>query len=218
MGGLEHRYCGDIGLFAIDRPREISCVWATEYCRRKCYNNRCERRHHKTIPPKDIRNESSWQAITGEALCDTLDRKRLATDRIRLMTRGEAFADASDIDRVAYLALENRDRWLWVPTRGWRDESMEWAIRRLIMPLQNVALLASTDPTTTPAEDRRLAELGWSTMFFGDDTAGATASGRPMFRCPKTFRGLKGHCRVCKAGCFARLTLGRRVDVHLRQH
>jgi hypothetical protein len=99
MAVLEIRHCADIGLWSIDRPRS-SCKWASEFCKMTCYNRSIESRFRKSIPAKDARNEASWKSIDGRQLADMLDRKRTPTERIRLMTRGEAFSTPDDIARV----------------------------------------------------------------------------------------------------------------------
>jgi hypothetical protein len=213
MAVLEIRHCADIGLWSIDRPRS-SCKWASEFCKMTCYNRSIESRFRKSIPAKDARNEASWKSIDGRQLADMLDRKRTPTERIRLMTRGEAFSTPDDIARVRGIAESNPQRLFWIPTRAWRDPEMEALIRETLFHVPNLRILASTDPSTSPLEDRFLRALGWSTMFYGDDTATGTPGGRPMLRCPKTWQHLTAHCAVCKAGCFRR----SRVDVHLKQH
>ena len=94
--------------------RSSSCKWASEFCKMTCYNNSIESRFRKSIPPKDQRNETSWNSITGEALKRVLDRKHTDTSRIRLMTRGEAFASAQDVYRVKDIALANPERLFWI--------------------------------------------------------------------------------------------------------
>ena len=218
----EMRWVDEIGMFAVDRPvndvgeTRGSCVHATDYCYDNCYNTKLYR-IYPAMRMKDIRNEAEWQSASAEDYAQALDRKRKPTNRWRLMTRGEALADHADIDRVKALAIANPSRLLWVPTRAWRDPMLRIRIETELFairgnPLPNLVVLASLDPTTD--EHRAdLASAGWSTMFFGDDTR---VDGR--FRCPKTFRGLSGHCGICKAGCFAPAILGRRVDVILSQH
>ena len=118
---VEHRYCADLDMFAIDRPINTirddggkviakgSCVWKTEPCS-ECFNLKFMRMYKRDIDGKDVRNERSWQGLTGKALRVTLDRKRKQTDRVRLMTRGEPFRDPSDIIRARDLLTENPDR------------------------------------------------------------------------------------------------------------
>ena len=77
------------------------------------------------------------------------------------------------------------------------------------MPLRNARVQASIDPSNDELEIELLKADGWSTMFYGDDTA--TDKG---FKCPKTWNKAKGHCAVCEKGCFSE----KRTDVHLKQH
>ena len=83
------------------------------------------------------------------------------------------------------------------------------------MPLKNIALNASTDPTTTSEEYAMLQQDGWNTMFYGDDDGFDKVK---MFPCPKTFKGIKGHCSICKGGCMSQATIGKRSDTHLIEH
>ena len=203
-------------MFAVDRSIPDSCVWRTDACDR-CYNLKLYNVYPAMVG-KDARNEIEWAAISGEQIARELNRKRKPTDRFRLMTRGETLRDQSDFARVADIASHNPGRLIWCPTRAWRDDAMRVRILRDLFPFRNLIVLASTDPGTTAEEDAALAADGFSTMYFGDDNVSTTPAGRPWFYCPKTWRKLKGHCGICKAGCFAPSTLGRRVDVHLREH
>jgi len=100
----EMRYCADIGMFALDRPIEGTCVHATEFCSAlgeggTCFNKKLYR-IYPAMHSKDKRNEAAWRAIDSESAADmakSLDRRKKQTDRIRLMTRGEAFSDGYKI-------------------------------------------------------------------------------------------------------------------------
>jgi len=212
----EMRFCDDIGLWAIDRPIPASCVHATDYCETSCYNLKLYRLY-PTMEGKDVRNENSWQGCSAEDYPRELARKRKGgrKDRFRLMTRGEAFRDSSDIHRVAAICAAMPDVLIWAPTRAWRDPLLRAQLEGLRESAPNLCLLASLDPSNTEAEYADLVSGGWPTMYFGD---GSGWQGPDGFECPKTFRGLKGHCAQCKAGCFAERTIGRRVDVILKQH
>jgi hypothetical protein len=218
MAIKEMRWCEDIGMFAVDRPidtipgkAEGSCVWATDFCKSKCYNEKL----YKLYPDmrlKDIRNEQEWQSASAEDYANSLARKKKQVKRWRLMTRGEAIKDHSDVDRIIAIAEATPDSLLWIPTRAWRDPELRERIRKELMPLKNLAVLASIDPETRE-EEQSLLDDGWSTMFFGDDE---DTEGR--FKCPKTWKKMKGHCGICKAGCFAPKLLNRQVRVHLSEH
>lgn len=202
------RHCSDIGMFAIDRPC-TTCTHATSYCRKHCFNIKLYRAFGHGMKPKDVKNEEAWSCMDGITLSNVLDRKRKPTDRIRLMTRGEAISTMADIDKVASIATANPDRLVWVPTRAWRNPVLREAIEARLFPLPNLRLQASLDPSNTDAERDDLTASGWSTMFFGDDTATA---GR--FLCPKTHDHASGHCLTCKGGCFS----SKQTHVHLKQH
>lgn len=229
----EMRHCPDIGMFALDRPIEETCRWATEFCSAMGENGTCFNKKLYRIYPamhaKDKRNETAWRAIDSEAVADwfeALNRKRKDTSRVRLMTRGEAFSDYADIERVELLANATPDRLIWIPTRAWRNPLLWAMIGELTARCPNLRVLASIDPKnwdrTTPVEDREywettavkdLETAGVSTMFYGDNDATA---GR--FKCPKTWGGKKtkkGACAVCKKGCFRN---DKPVHVHLKKH
>jgi hypothetical protein len=82
-------------------------------------------------------------------------------------------------------------------------------INEHVRSLSNARVLASTDPSYTAAQFDALRQLGWNTMFFGDN-----ALDLGMFMCPKTWEPIHSYCRICKDGCFKR----GRVDVHLKTH
>jgi len=226
MGEVEVRWCKDIGMFTIDRGIPNSCRHATAFCRGEipgvtpCYNLKLYKLYPNMVG-KDARNDSAWSVIQGEDVRRSLDRKRKPTDRLRLMSRGEAFATIVDIPRVRDIARSNPDRLIWIPTRAWRNPILRTLIEAEIATLPNVAVLASLDPTNTEDQWRDLVSRGWSTMFYGKMPGGW--NGPPnTFACPKIHarnkarqRDGSGHCGVCRAGCFAPKLLGRRVDVHL---
>ena len=225
---VEHRYCADLGMFAVDRPINTirddagrvvskgSCVWKTEACA-DCFNLKFMKMYQRDIDRRDVRNEQSWQRLTGKALSATLDRKnKRQTDRVRFMTRGEAFRDPSDIIRVRDLLTANPDRLFWIPTRAWRSRIMRPLIVALWKRCPNLRIQASTDVTTTREEQASLDDEGWSTMFFGDDEAFETLTGEERHLCAKTWDKDKGACakRCGKGGCFDK----GQTHVHLKQH
>lgn len=225
----EVTWCGDIGMHTVNRPRCVSCVHKTIYCEIECYNNRVETQYGDAIDGKDLRNEVIWRdPAFADTLRADLDRKRTRqTKRVRLMSRGEAFASVADVDRVARIARANPDRLIWVPTRAWRNDTLRKLIESRIAILPNVVILASLDPSNTAREYRMLRNHGWATMYFGDPAdlqVGWEGPAEPV-KCPKTHRHMKGHCAICKAGCFSRALRdtfrglnGHRVDVHLVKH
>jgi len=205
----EIRFCQDIGMFAQDRSREYSCLHRTAFCEKTCYNGKLEKLYSSTIPGKDSRNDLYWNELNGTVLKNALKNRKLFTGRFRFCTRGEAFRDASDIPKIREILLSNPEVLFWIPTRAWRNFSLRYLIQDEIMPLRNARVQASIDPSNDELEIELLKADGWSTMFYGDDTA--TDKG---FKCPKTWNKAKGHCAVCEKGCFSE----KRTDVHLKQH
>lgn len=194
----EIRFCNDIGMFASDRPVS-TCKWRTAFCRANCYNCKLYAMY-KDMSSKDIRNEQEWQSLTGQALATSLNRKRKQTERFRLMTRGEALSTRDDIDRVKDICKANPERLVWLPTRAWRSKELRPIIEQELMPIKNLRLQASLDPSNSQQEIDDLVSAGWSTMFFGnDDKAPIEGS----VKCPKTWEHKKGHCAKCKGGCFS---------------
>ena len=193
----EIRYCQDIGMFAIDRPK-TSCRHRTIFCNENCYNNKLYKLYKLT--DKDTRNEKYWENLTGEKLNIELSLKKHQTNRIRLMTRGEAFSDNADIDQVKDLLLKNPDRLFWIPTRAWRSKALKTRIESEIMPFKNARIQASIDPSNTMQEVNQLVFDGWSTMFFGDNNRSPIKA----IKCQKTWQHKKGACANCKIGCFSK--------------
>lgn len=203
----ETRFCPDIGLFVHDRPR-TSCRHRTQFCNDRCYNVKLEK-VFKGIAGKDLRNEIAWQQLTGDTMAAILGRKRNSTARFRFMTRGETFETYSDIEKVKDILRKNPKTLFWIPTRAWRNVIFRNAIEHEIMPFKNARVQASLDPSNSTDEVEEIIKRGWSTMFFGDDTA---TQDRVM--CPKTWKGKKGHCAVCRGGCFS----SKQNHIHLKEH
>ena len=207
------RWCSDIGMFAIDRPTR-SCVHASPFCKRTCYNKKLYRLY-PAMRAFDERLEQEWQALTGSDVRAELDRKLTRqTKRIRLMTRGEAFATGVDVAKVKALCDANPQSDFWAPTRGWRDSEMMPWLGCLRDTTPNIRLMWSMDPSTTDEQWAMAKAKGYSTMFFGDDGMTVTPNGDRPFKCPKTWRHALGHCAKCRKGCFGK----GRIDVHLKQH
>ncbi len=203
------RFCTDIGLFTMDRS-PISCKWRTIYCSKHCYNNKLYCAFAKGMRAKDARNDAYWDNyFYGKDIAGALDRKHKPTKRFRLMTRGEAISTTEDIPKIIDLLKTNRDRLIMIPTRAWRNATLRQLVRIIGKAFKNVRFLASIDPSNTGEEINGLIDEGWSTIFFGDDSR---VYGR--FQCPKTWKHKKGHCSVCRKGCFSK----DRVDIHLKQH
>ena len=172
---------------------------------------------------RDIRIEKDWQDLTPknihENIANFFKRKRKQTKRKRLNTRGESLKDVKDVYRVKAMCQAMPDDELWIPTKAWRDPIMKVLIEQELMPLPNLALNASTDPSTTKEEWEMLNRDGWNIMFYGDDELNHDpATDEPMFQCPKTKKKIKGHCAICKGGCFSQTTIGKRRTIKLYQH
>ena len=225
-GGLEFRYCEDIGMFAWDRPIndipeegiEGSCVHATAYCKDTCYNVKLYKMYSNMVV-KDVRSEKAWQSMQPNQVSKQLARKLKPTSRVRGCTRGENIKDVNDVYRIANLARATPNTDYWIPVRAWRDPELKTIIEEVLFPITNVVVNASTDPTTTIDEWNMLEDTGWSIMHFGDERT-KTPKGSAMFDCPKTQggpdkKGIKGHCSICKAGCFKKITKGTPSIVHL---
>ena len=225
------RWCKDIKMWAIDRPiNDVgdvngSCVHRTSFCDTSCYNVKLYKMF-KGMAKKDITNEKFWQSLPTnkndnqdslESLQQKLFRSRRQTKRARLMTRGEAIKDMSDVFRIKTLCEATPNTTWWVPTRAWRNKGLKQLIEDVLFPLKNVAINASLDPSNTKEEEPLLKDSGWATMYFGDDTKTTSSVGDRRYLCPKTHKKLK-ICDTCKGGCFSKVAIGRTSHVHLSQH
>ena len=227
------RWTSDIGMFSSDRPIndiklddgtviEGSCnSFKTEYCEEECYNVKLYRMY-ENMTKRDVRCETTWGKINAHnvgSIKQTFSRKKNQTKRIRHMSRGEAFTSPTDVYRVKTMCLAMPDTLWWIPTRAWRNARLKALIERELMPLDNCAINASFDPSNTKEEWTTIINSDWNIMFFGDDTLlHDPVHNKPMFKCPKTHKNIKGHCASCKAGCFAQKTIGRTQVVHLSEH
>tara|TARA_R110001606_G_scaffold374012_1_gene531589 strand:- start:760 stop:1470 length:711 start_codon:yes stop_codon:yes gene_type:complete len=220
------RYCEDIGMAATDRPindtknHEGSCDHRTDYCDETCYNVKLYKMYPK-MADRDDRCETIWKKLNrhNSDFTKFFSRKRYDTSRVRHMTRGEAFKTSVDVYRVKTMCLLNSDIMWWIPTRAWRDTKIKALIEKELMPLPNCAINASFDPSNTDDEWKMMIDSDWNIMFYGDDDLTTDPIyGKRMFKCPKTHKGLKGHCLDCKAGCFAQKAINRTAIVHLSEH
>ena len=225
------RWCKDIKMWAIDRPiNDVgdvngSCVHRTSFCDTSCYNVKLYKMF-KGMAKKDITNEKFWQSLPTnkndnqdslKSLQQKLFRSRRQTKRARLMTRGEAIKDMSDVFRIKTLCEATPNTTWWVPTRAWRNKGLKQLIEDVLFPLKNVAINASLDPSNTKEEEQLLKDSGWATMYFCDDTKTTSSVGDRRYLCPKTHKKLK-ICDTCKGGCFSKVAIGRTSHVHLSQH
>ena len=220
------RWCEDIDQFSTDRPindtknHEGSCIHRTSFCDKTCYNLKLYN-IYPNMHNRDDRCETIWQKLPTDVewyvnnFKPFFERKKKQTKRRRFMTRGEAIKDMVDVYRIRAMALAEPNVIYWLPTRAWHSKALKALIELELMPLKNIALNASTDPTTTSEEYEMLQRDGWNTMFYGDDDGFSDVK---MFPCPKTFKGIKGHCSICKGGCMSQATIGKRSDTHLIEH
>ena len=214
------RQCADIGMLSTVRPISFSCVHKTDFCGTTCYNFKLYKMYPKMYD-REERSEIIWQKLNrhNSDFTKFFSRKRKQTERIRLMNRGEALKDTKDVFRVKTICLLNPDQLWWVPTRAWRNPRLKLLIEKELMTLANCAVNASFDPSNTDAEWKMMQDSDWNIMFYGDDNMlNAPVYNKKMFKCPKTWKKMKGHCDTCKAGCFAQKTIGRTQIVHLSQH
>lgn len=210
-----------IGMLQIDRAWRVTCEWKSPFCTKHCYN------HTGHQPPASKlvtgkKDEAFWKLLDGAwlheflhsdyfaAFCERLGKTPVfMRSRMRIASKGEAFKTPQDVLKVEDLCVQNPATTFWIPTRAWSDAKMADLIDQHVRSLANARVLASTDPSYTAAQFEALRQLGWNTMFFGDN-----ALDLGMFMCPKTWEPIHSYCRVCKDGCFKR----GRVDVHLKTH
>ena len=224
------RWCSDLGMFATDRPIndvvdkdgkvivEGTCIWKTPVCSKRCFDIKLYRLYPK-MTDRDIRCEREWQSFKAGDFKKALSRKRKQTQRVSHMTRGEAFKDIDDIFKWEQVCKETPDTLHWMKTRAWHNPILKFYIERILFPVPNLAMNASVDPSDTRNDWERLERNGWNIMFFGDEElTHSPASGKRVFNCPKTHKKMKGHCAICKAGCFSQRTIGRVQVVHLSEH
>jgi len=198
-----------INLWTINRPR-TTCKWSTKYCQRFCYNKRVERVFAHSVKSRDIINEKIWQDLTGSQLHERLSHIR-TIKRIRLMTRGEAFTNLTDVLKVKNLCRYNTDWTFIIPTRAWRNKHLKHLIEMHIQSLPNARLYASIDPSNTLLEINDLIISGWSTAFFGEQSLDFMPN---PIKCPKTFnKQVEIKCSNCNI-CFD----PTRKDVQFKKH
>lgn len=221
------RWCSDIGMYASDRPindtvnHTGSCDHRTSFCDDTCYNVKLYKLY-PNMAKRDDRCETEWQSISSSnigMIPKHFARKRKQTKRIRFKTRGEAIKDISDVYRVKAMVQSMPNTTWWMPTRAWQNPMLKELIQIELFPLDNIAVNASLDPSNTSDEWSMLEHDGWNIMFYGDDAlTHSPATGKRVFKCPKTHKKLTGHCADCKAGCFSQTTINRQQVVHLSIH
>ena len=220
------RFVKDIGLWAFSRGAP-TCLWRTSWCRERCYNLKFYA-VNPLLPERDREDEQFWQRTSDFEFAWIV--MELGVRRFRFSTRGEIWTDAADVQKVASIMLHAPSVLFWIPTRAWRVVEMQHSIEELVLPLPNARVLASLDPSVPEFVEDALKQLGWSTVFAGEndpdqlrlsDAMCVDARTQGKFRCPKTWQStapgmnhVSGLCAECQDGCFS----AHRVDVHLRQH
>jgi hypothetical protein len=193
------RWCKDIDMFAIDRPKS-SCLWKTKFCKEHCYNNKFYKMAKIKLELRDKKNETFYSNIFGTDLNIILSRKRKPTDRFRLCTRGEPITGSYDIYQLKDWARYNPRTQFWVPTRAWRNTNLKCLIEKHLFNVDNVFIQASLDPSNTQAEVDDLIKRGWSTSFFGNDNVYPFKNVNYV-KCPLKWSHT-GSCSTCTVACF----------------
>lgn len=203
------RFCRDIGCFALDFPK-FTCAFRTDFCNEKCYNVKLRRMYGDAMANRDHTNLEAWNNCTVDDFINALSGKRTRqVKRFRFATRGEALYSSQNIRKISEIAKAIPDTIFWIPTRAWRNSIRRAEIMAILFPLKNMRVMASLDPSNSPAEIALLKADGWSTIFFGDNEQTTN-----RIKCTKTWGHVKGACATCKIGCFNK----KRVDIHLKEH
>ena len=226
------RQVPDIGMWALDSGIS-TCVWQTEACK-NCYNKKTVVYPHMAACwGEGGLDDRRWAAATSKGFC--------GLHRVRLNTRGDAFPNIRQVDRVASWVSDNPHTKFWIVTRAWQtgmhgspekwyrlNTGMMKAIEDRIMIYNNAYVEASIDDWTGHHWET-LRDHGWNTMYYSHDNAMHPALGKDganVVKCRKTWDLLphptrkgyhihrKGVCRTCRNGCFNE----NRVDVWLKFH
>ena len=190
----------DIGsLLTIDRPK-TSCIHRSPYCDKFCYNNKMYK-IFKLMNGADEKNEIYWQNNTGQKIGNDVKNKmkRRKVKRFRFMSRGEAFKNISDIDKVIDIVTNNKDIVFHIPTRAWRDKDLNVLItNKLHNKFNNVRIFASIDPSNTIEELKIASQFCSGTMYFGNNEKHPYENipNNNVKFCPKTWKESK------KVRCF----------------
>ena len=226
------RQVPDIGLWAVDNGMG-NCVWRTEACV-ACYNR-------KTIIYPSMKAAWSPGGLDDRNWARTTPASFSGLYRVRLNTRGDAFPNIREVERVAEWIAGNPNTKFWIVTRAWQtgmhgspekwyriNTGMMRAIESKIMVYPNAYVQASIDDWTGHHWEV-LRDHGWNTMFFsreGKPIPALEKVGSNVVKCRKTWDLLphptrkgryihrKGVCRTCRNGCFS----DKRVDVWLKWH
>jgi len=218
------RFTEEIGMLSFSRGR-IACRWKTSWCEKHCY----AAKFYRLGWSKDEYDEEYnryWRGVDSEQfVLDVLKTNHNEHPaRFRFAVCGEIWGKHEDVEKVMLIMQQLPDTLFWIPTRAWHDGNMADSIERLIFPMPNARVLASTDPDTKADEFVWLRHRDWSIVFAGDNSdpnqlllaPGGVQEKRTarMHRCEKTWDERKGHCATCDVGCFS----PERVEVHLKRH
>jgi len=226
------RQCPDIGLWALDNGMG-NCVWRTEACG-SCYNRKTViYKHMAAAWAPGGKDDQGWQRATPESF--------QGLNRVRLNTRGDAFPNLAEVNRVAEWVEGNPSTKFWIVTRGWQtgmhgakslwyrpNDLIMKAVEKRVMIYDNAYVQASIDDWTGH-HWKMLKDRGWNTMYFSRDLNPHPAiglEGANIHKCRKTWDLLphstrkgrfihrKAVCKTCRNGCFA----ADRVDTWLKFH
>ena len=218
------RFTEEIGMYSFSRGR-VACRWKTPWCTKNCYNNKFYRMGWSKDEYDEEYNRY-WRGVDShEFVLDVFKANgNEHPARFRFAVCGEIWGKRDDVEKVMLIVQEMPDTLFWIPTRAWHDGNIADLIERIVFPMPNARVLASTDPDTTLDEFVWLRYRGWSIVFTGDNddpnqlllTPNGVRENKTlgMFRCEKTWDMRKGHCATCDAGCFS----PEQVEVHLKWH
>ena len=213
------RYCKDIGLWALDRPMS-SCLFRTDWCKAHCYNNKFMR--WPTVKAHESKLASYWDRFINRPVerfeADFLSHRRKPVKRFRFCTRGEAFNSVDDFLAFEQLLPAFPSITFAFYTRSWINPAMKFYLSRLKAHHKNVRIVLSFDPSTRDVRlEQDAIDHGYSLSYVGNDGSLLVTESeykKQWFKCPKTWKGFKKHCAICKGGCFSRTP----KRIHLKQH
>ena len=138
------RFVPEIGMFTFSRGKR-TCKWSTSWCRENCYFNKFYRMGWAT-EESDKRDNTFWRGTDSGEFVTAV---KIAADfepvpRFRFSVKGEIWLLKRDVEKVMLIALAMPETLFWVPTRAWHDGNVADLIERLIFPLPNARVLAST--------------------------------------------------------------------------
>ena len=220
------RMCPDIGLWALDNGLG-NCKWKTEACK-DCYN-------WKMIIYPDTKKAWSPGGLDDQRWENCESKAFKGLSRVRLNTRGEAFPDVEQVQRVGQWIKDNPNTKFWIVTRAHQtgmptykaNTKLIEAIEAHVMCHDNAKVMASLDEQTEHLWPS-LKARGWNTIYYHRRNKAPEYNQDKqanMHKCRKTWEirtnpetnrpvHLKGVCKTCRNGCFS----DNRVDVRLKYH